>query len=336
MYKRQTFDGAVTPTPTPTPGATVSPITGGGSSTTTYYTVTYVGPNGEALGSESVRSGSTVQKLPVYDGDNPEDTYTWYTDEAHTVVFNPATAIRNNCTLYANIERRDRVVEALQGYQAMKDRKDTATVNVLAGDNVDETLTGAYDSEAKTWWTNDMLSVIVTNDRDRLTDSKGVDYDDIVSGKELKSTYEDVARYVVDNSSSFAAAAVDSSTKFEYVWYFRAMIKTIDAAANDAINAYKDARADGKTTKEQAYENFLTAAVNAVDSSLNKAIEDGEVPEDMKEELKTMALGYVTATLANAGGLATLKDELGALEVDDITVSKLAEMLSASAIYPQN
>lgn len=330
-----TFDEASTPTPTPTPTPNVAPIgPGSNGGQTTYYTVSYVGPDGEDLGSERVKSGSTVKNLPKYEGDDVEEGYTWYTDEARTQVFNPATAIRQNCTLYAKVEKRDRVVEALQGYQAMKGQETAATTNVLSGDAVDATLTGAYDSDAKTWWTNDMLSVIVTNDRNKLEDGDG--YDDVVADKELKSTYEDVARYVVDNSDVFAEAAIDSSSKFEYVWYFRAMIKTIDAAANDAIKAYKDARADGVTTKDQAYANFQEAAVNAVNSSIEQAIADGSVPESMKSDLKVMALGYVAKVLTNAGGLTTLKEELGALEVDAITVEKLAEMLAANAIYPVN
>lgn len=336
------FSEAEAPTPTPTPtSAPIGSLSGGGGSKVS-YTVKYVGPSGEDLGSESVTSGGTLKNIPKYVGGAADEDYIWYLDEAKTEEFNPATAIRKSFTLYAKVNTRDRVVEALRGYQAMKGQKTAATKNVLAGDGVDSSLTDAsYDSTAGKWWTNDMLSVIVTNDRDKRNDSNGVDYTDMVTGSELKSTYEDVVRYVVDNSSvfidasdTFATVPINSTNKLQYVWYFRAMIKTIDAAANDAIKAYKDALADGVTTKEQAFENFKTAAVNAVDSSIEQAIADGTVPEAMKTDLKYMALGYVANVLTNAGGLTVLKEELAALEVDDITVTKLAEMLKASSIYP--
>lgn len=311
--------------PTPTPNVTPSPtpggsIPGGGGTATKKFTVNYV-VGGVTIKSEEVRRGSKIT-APVTD-----KVYEWYTDETLTTLFDTTTGITDDITLYGKvIAERDRVVEALQGYQAMKDKTTSATENVLSADSVNAGQTTAYDEAANTWWTNDMLAVIVSNDLNK--DTTAAAADDIVTGKDLASTYNDVARYVVDKSATFAAADV-TANKLEYVKYFRAMVSTIDKAANDAIDAYKNALTAGKT-KEEAYADFQTAAV----ASLGTALTDESLPDTMKDELKTLALGYVAEVLTNAGGLGTIKTELEKLQVSEITTAKLAEMLNANAIYP--
>ena len=170
-----------------------------------------------------------------------------------------------------------------------------------------------------------MLTVIVTNDKNHLADGE---YDDVVTGKALKSTYEDVARYVVDNSDVFADATVTTATKFEYVSYFRAMVKTIDAAANDAIKAYKDALANGGT-KDAAYDAFKAAAV----VSLANSLEAESLDDEQFADLSAMALAYVAELVTNAGDLSAIKVELEGIGADNLTVDTLATMLDKYLVY---
>ena len=322
------FGAEVTPevTPTPTPESSYPPITGGGGATTTRYTVTYY-LDGASIGSETVVRGNKLNNIPM--GNDGDQGYSWYTDETLTTPFDVNSAITADMSLYAKVETRDRVVEALQGYQAMEGAgTDAKTENALAGDTVDES-TEIYDSTNKTWWTNDMLEVIVTNDKDKLSDTPdGTTYDNVVDGKALYSTYNDVARYVVDNSDYFATAAIDSASKFEFIKYFRAMVSTIDAAANDAIDAYKTALSNGQT-KEEAYEAFQSAAIVSLSESLTNAGLD----DSQKTDLSAMALAYVAELVTKAGDLGSIKTELEELGVDNLNVDTLATMLDKYLIY---
>lgn len=313
-----------TPTPTPAPTQQGGGFSGGGGGTiTTKYTVTFYDVDGTTvLGTVSVVSGGKLSTIPEAPAGK---AYVWYTDATLTEQFDITQSIKSNMNLYAKADR-DRVVEALKGYQATKGQdKATATANVLSADVVDATIEGAHDSDNNKWWTNDMLTVIVTNDKNHLADGE---YDDVVTGKALKSTYEDVARYVVDNSDVFADATVTTATKFEYVSYFRAMVKTIDAAANDAIKAYKDALANGGT-KDAAYEAFKAAAV----VSLANSLEAESLDDEQFADLSAMALAYVAELVTNAGDLSAIKVELEGIGADNLTVDTLATMLDKYLVY---
>lgn len=320
------FEEAVEPTPTPTP--TPAPSVGGGGisggTPAVKYTVTYYDVDGTSvLHTETIVKGKTLNDFPVAPAGK---VYEWYTDSAYTQKFDKTQPITGDMSLYAKTVR-DRVVEALMGYQAAKDLdKATAMTNVFSGDAVDGSISGAYDETADKWWTNDMLAVIVSNDKDHLAD--GASYDDIVTGKALKTTYADVARYVVDNSDAFAAASVTSANKFEYIAYFRAMVKTIDAAANDAISAYKDALTNGKS-KDEAYSAFQAAAV----VSLAASLEAENLDDTRKAELSTIALAYVAGLVEKIGGLDAIKTELSGMAASAITVDWLAGRIDSLLVY---
>lgn len=321
-----------TPTPSPTPSTAPSLIGGGRGSSSTpvpVYTVTVI-VNDEAPITISVESGKTidVSKLP-----KPADStkeYVWHLNTIDGEVFDVTRPITGNITIVAKddeIAERDRVVESLKGYQAMKGRAEEATINVLAADEVDASLTNAF-ADGK-WWTNDMLAVIVTNDRNKLEDNKAdQNYENIVDAKLLDKVYNDVARYVVDNSSVFATANVTSATKFDYVQYFRAMIKTIDAAAEKAVEAYNDELANGGN-RDTAMQKFYAAAATAVVESL--AAEKLE----NNEEIGTLAVSYVAALIEKAGGLGAIDEQLSVNGVNQpATVEQLASMLNAALLYP--
>lgn len=317
--------GGGTGTTTPGGDSTGSgSISGGGSSVK--YTVTYVDEEGNTLGTESVKSGKYPANVPAGDADK---VYRW---EKNDVTVVPGSTAITGTTTFTRYEDRDRVVEALKGYQAMADQgTDVATVNVLSGDAVAEQ-TDAHDHTNDTWWSNDILAVIVTNDNNHLADGE---YDNVVADKVLLPTYDDVARYVVDNSDLFKSASVTITTanKFEYVKLFRAMVTTIDATADAAITAYTDAKTSGTATKEEAYDAFKVAAVTAAASSLNTAIADLDLDDTEKAELVTLALGYVDALAAENGGLADIKDYLESVYGDADFANKVKAEIAGTTIY---
>lgn len=322
------------PEPSTSPSPTVEPIHGGGgSSSVTKYTVTAIVNPGDnqTTATISVERGKTINiaLLPKPDAEN---TYAWYSDAECTTPYDFTKPVTGNVTIYAKdgeVVVRDRVVESLKGYQDMKDKKTEATTNVLSADEVDSTLTDAY-ADGK-WWTNDMISVIVNNDRNKLSDGS---YDAMeTASKPLAPVYNDVARYVVDNSTLFNAGAtgvITSANKFDYVQYFRAMVKTIETSATAAVEAYNTELANGGT-RETAMTKFNAAAVAAVAASLT---EDGLADND---EIKTLALGYVAALIEKAGGMDAID---AALSVDGVnqpaTVDQLATMLNNALLYPKN
>lgn len=328
----ETVVDPVTPTPTPTPSG--GAIAGGGSTVTKKYIVTYKDASDNLLGTEEVVSGKKIANAPVCGGDK---VYEWYTDLACTTAFDINSAIRSDVTIYAKEVVRDRVVEALKAYQAMFDvAGETKVAATIAADVVDSGITGAYDDASKKWWTKDMLSIIVANDKNKLNDGE---FSDVVDEtKAVANIYDDVARYVVDNSSvlNFAGVTINSTTKLEYVKFFRAMVKTIDSALVTAVKEYKDARTAGNVTKEEAYKKFLDGAAEGATNGLADAIaaEGLTLSGEQTAEIITLAVAYVTKIKDNAGGLDKIKAELGAItNLDTLTVDKAAEMIAAKRIY---
>ncbi|MEE0943869.1 MAG: S-layer homology domain-containing protein [Clostridia bacterium] len=277
-----------------------APTQGGGG--TRVFTVTYI-VNGTPR-TEQVAAGKKPVNVPVPSSD-PTKNYEWR-DENNNIIIPADTVIRSNRRFTTDETiRRDRVVESLQAYQAMKDQGTAvATVSALTGDNENPAITpGATDGAD--WWTNDMLQVIVTNDRgyyenDTTKGKTDITVDDAGADKALKPIYDDVARYIVDNYDYFNGATITSSTKLEFVAYFRAMIKTIEAAADEAIKAYVNARKNGGN-RDSAYDAFIGAATSTGQSSLTSAIAD-EYPaatDQRKSDLSVFAIAYVTDMVKN-------------------------------------
>ncbi|MBQ8637230.1 MAG: S-layer homology domain-containing protein [Clostridia bacterium] len=312
---------------------------GGGGGTTpsvVKHTVTYK-IDGNTVASERVENGNRPANIPT-----PEDKsmeYVWI-DEASGITVNPAleeiTGNRIFTTTTITAQKRDRVVESLKGYQAMKGKGlNVKTVNVLSADEVDSSLAEPNSFLSNKWWTNDMLEVIVTNDRDNYADMFDPDKSNVIIGEDevLKPIYDDVARYVVDNNADFETAPIDSTTKRDYVLYFRAMVATIKAAADDAVQAYQDARASGTTTKEAAYELFLAAAVTGATNSLNTSIDAEALGDGKKTELKDLALGYLTLMVEKAGGLGEIKTYLESVYGDPNFDNLVKAKIASTTIY---
>lgn len=317
-----------TPTPTPTTSPTVTPITSGGGSSVRYLVTYYLvdGSSTTKLGEENVASGSTAS-FPEPD-DNTK-AYVWYTDEACTVRADVTAGITAATSFYAKLER-DRVVESLVAYQATKGKADTDATDKDANIKADP------DTMEK-----DMIKIIVTNDNNALGDGAG--YDDITASSPMMDTYRDVARFVVKNSTAFSDATIKSSTKFVYVKYFRAMIKTVDAAADKAIAEYKAALADatGEDRKQAAYNAFLIGAATGANSAIDTAMADESLPNTLKSDIKNMAKDYVGQILLTATGktteaeaLAELKTMLEAKDATSATFdAEVKAMISAKTLF---
>lgn len=310
-------------------GGTTTPsiIQGGGG--TRVFTVTYDVSGTETT--EQVTNGSKPTNVP-----RPPDitkNYQW-TDESGSPIIPGDTVITSDrkFTTDSSEENRDRVVESLKAYQAMKGKgTSVATVNVLNGDTVDISIsTGTDATDGANWWTNDMLQVIVANDRGFYENDSTKGKEDIVASNKLKPIYDDVARYIVDNYAYFADANVTSSTKEEFVGYYRAMVKTIDGAADQAIDAYVNARKNNADTdptndqyKDEAFNAFLTAATDFATGSLGSAIgtEYPSATTERKQSLSIFAAAYVTDMVKNmapAGTADTQKLNAGLAEIKTI------------------
>lgn len=299
------------------------PLQGGGGITPSVvkHTVTYK-VDGNTVASEEVVNGNRPAGVPMPDDKSME--YVWI-DEVSGNPVNPSletiTGDRTFTTTTISAQRRDRVVESLKGYQAMKGKGfNVKTVNVLSADAVDSSLAEPNSFLNNKWWTNDMLEVIVTNDRDNYAEMFTPDKSNVIIGEDevLKPIYDDVARYVVDNNADFETAPIDSTTKRDYVLYFRAMVATIKAAADDAVQAYQTARASGTTSKEDAYDIFLLAAVTGATNSLNTSIDAEALGDEKKAALATLATGYLTKmveSMAPAGTVAGQKFSAGLGEI---------------------
>lgn len=308
-------------------GGTTTPsiIQGGGG--TRIFTVKYIVNGVEQT--EQVASGSKPTNVP-----RPSDTtkdYVW-TDENGAPIIPNDKIITSDCTFTTDTstKNRDRVVESLRAYQAMKNKgANTATVNALTADLVDSSITTNATDGTK-WWTNDMLQVIVTNDRGFYENDTTKGKDDIVVSKTLKPIYDDVARYIVDRYSYFADATVTSANKSEFVSYYRAMVKTIDAAADAAVDAYVTARKNNADTapnnnryKDEAFEAFLTAATSTGASSLSNAL-DTEYPAvtaERKQSLSIFAQAYVSDMVKNmapSGTAENLRLNAGLAEIKTV------------------
>lgn len=283
----------VTPTPTPTPSGSLS---GGGGSSAIKYTVTFYdmtsGTKTE-ISTQSVVSGKTA----TFPDASDLKTYVWYTDEACTAKADLTASITAATSFYAKAER-DRVLEALSSYYATKTTGDESTkinANIKADDASKE---------------KDMIKIIVTNDNNALGDGA---FDAVLTDTTMMDTYRDVARYAIRNSTAFSDATIATSSKLLYVKYFRAMIKTVDAAADKAIAEYKTALANGSTA-QAAFNLFLTAAVVEANSAVDAAMTAEGLPAEYKANIKTTAENYVSALMVAATGKTDEAEQLAALK----------------------
>ncbi len=259
----------------------------------------------EPTTSVRVRSGNKVDEedIPKYDGDVEGGVYLWYDRNAEEMaIVNPAEVEITEDTDFEAIVDIDRVIIALNTYKAMKGQGTGVTTTDVFFFNMRQTTDGYVDGndahnnehglENNVWWITDVMEVIVTNDNNHVLDGEytGVSiFNEDGSIKPLYRIYDDVARYVVDNNDDFATAEINSTTKHEYVKFFRAMVRTIDAAAENAAQAYDNARKNNGD-KESAFAEFKQLAVLKTASSLVNALKEEGVDNDA---LADLAIGYV-------------------------------------------
>ncbi len=332
------------------------PIISGGSSTV-YYKVTYdVDGDGNSANDpwENVASGSYPQSVPVPDGSNTygaAGAYVW-TGENDTIVNPKEVPITQATTFIARLDY-DRVIISLQAYQAMKGQgRDVATVNTLTQAPYNNSTTGfdAGETDAhvgqhqgdNTWWTTDMLEIIVTNDKDHLSDSDKNYQDMSVTGATLYEIYDDVARYVVDNSTEFDLQ-ITAANKLTYVKFFRAMVKTINDSAVYAAEAYWNVMADGKQSGDKAiaYNEFKQNAVLGAVSALDSALTAEQVDNDALGGVGGLALSYVADLYTKADDVpeVTLKAALETMYTAangnlDAFKTAVAAYIAQNHIYP--
>lgn len=212
-------------------------------------------------------------------------------------------------------EERDRVVEALQGYQS-------GNYDVLAGD------TGYYI---------DMLGVILSNDGNEDFDTKGSQtayaenakavLDTIIEADKfdkLRDINKNVIQYVIANNETLRTASIDTDTKKEYVLYFRAMVNVIDQAALAAIDVYGD---DSFVGADAKFEEFSTnRAPQIIVYMFNNYPELTD--SDMKNAIQGMALYYCTALFTKGQQDATnIKDQLEKVAADGLTYEEFIAIL---------
>lgn len=283
------------------------PLQGGGTPSVVKYTVTYIIGTNEPL-TEEVVSGSKPVNVPTPDSE-PTKNYEWRDGVTNEVVIPGNVEITSNRTFVTDgtMVDRDRVVESLQAYQRMKNQGEgVATISALTNDVPNDTITPGATNGTE-WWTNDMLQVIVTNDRNfHLVNI--ANNGDIVNGKTLKPIYDDVARYVVDHYDYFTSQTITSENKAEFVGFFRAMIGTIERAADAAVEAYVNARKnnvdadpDNNQYKDKAFRDFLAAATDEGGSSLIEALTEEwpTVTAEQKTSLSIHAAAYVKEMVEN-------------------------------------
>jgi len=227
-------------------------------------------------------------------------------------------------------DSRDRVVESLTDYQ--NDLTNASSSRKIANDTRNHGIS------------NDMIKVIVTNDgmvtfddsAVQTKDSKNVDsalpglglenndaldiddyYDD------LYLVYEDVIKYVLDNKADYKSATIDTATKEKYVLLFRAMVETINGAADAAVKVYNDPANSGKTADDK-FNLFKIEAGNNTTAALNDNLSTLDATE--KAAIVDLAVAYVTDLFnANNANRGEIRDALAAAGTLDVEV--LAEII---------
>ena len=212
-------------------------------------------------------------------------------------------------------EERDRVVEALKGYQS-------GNYDVLAGD---------------TGYLTDMLGVILSNDGNKDFDTEGSQtayaknaqavLDTIIDADKfdmLRDINENVIQYVIAKNETLRKAPIDTDTKKEYVLYFRAMVNVIDQAALAAIDVYDN---DSFVGADAKFEEFSKSCVPQI--VVNMFANYPELEDDaMKTNIKTEAVNYCTALFNNGQQDATnIKDQLEEVAADELTYEEFIAIL---------
>lgn len=229
-------------------------------------------------------------------------------------------------------DSRDRVVESLADYQ-----------NGLTNDSGTRKVA---NDQSRHGISNDMLKVILTNDGMTTFDKDAVQTKDAARVAAsytgmmttLKDTdshyatlfpiYEDVIRYVLVNNTTLKNATVTTENKADYVYLFRAMVTTVNEAANAACAVYNDSANATKSAQER-YDLFQVAATKAVGDAL--AAYEAELSDATKAEftnIKTLATNYCLALFTSSkSDKDSLKADLENVAVGEMNVNKFVGFL---------
>ena len=230
-------------------------------------------------------------------------------------------------------ESRDRVVESLKDYQAGK--TNSSADRAVANDERNHGIS------------NDMLKVILTNDGMTTFDAAAVQTKDssrvaasyTAMMTALKDTdrhysalfpiYEDVIRYVMANNATLKGAAVATDNKADYVYLFRAMVTTVNEAANAACAVYNDP-ANATKSADDRYNLFQTEATKAVADAL--AACEANLSAGTKAEfasIKTMATNYCLALFTSSkNDKENLKADLAGVQAGEMNINKFVGFLN--------
>lgn len=224
---------------------------------------------------------------------------------------------------------RDRVAESLNDYR--NDLLNNSSARKIADDN---TKYGISDDMLKVVLTNDGMNTFrdSENNQAKYADRVNTVYNSLKDGlgdkdnyyDNLYAVYEDVITAVLaDTTLNYKSGSdITTATKEKYVLLFRAMVKTINSAADTAITVYNAAENASKSADEK-FDIFKTEAINNTTSILNTDLTDFETTE--KQNIATCAAAYITAIFNANKGNATLKGDLTA--AGTLTIESFATIL---------
>ena len=228
-------------------------------------------------------------------------------------------------------ESRDRVVESLKDYQS-------GLLNANSSRKIasDKSYYGVSNDMLKVVLTNDGMNTFDATEAKQAKDAKNVDtvYESIKASlgdkggyydnANLYKVYEDVITAVLaDTTLDYKNASIATDTKKKYVELFRAMVKTVNGAADAAVTIYNDPANAGKTNDEK-FELFKTEAINSTTSILNDSLTSFDSTE--KTNIASCATKYVTDLFNSNRGNETLQADLAAIST--MTIENFAAVLA--------
>lgn len=183
---------------------------------------------------------------------------------------------------------------------------------------------------------SDPVEIVIANDGMEIDDitspqaskaDQGKAVLDTLIDERLSPVYEDVAKYVVNESTALQDfPKFETANKKEFVVYFRAMVKVVDVAAQSAVDIYNDPK---YTTADAKYNAFIVDTPNDVIEKIDEVLEDAAITDSgFKNEIKTQAVAYCLAMFtAGEDDKDSIKDQLAAAG-GTLTIDLLATILA--------
>lgn len=251
----------------------------------------------------------------------------------YTINFEKVSGQTGSLTGGGRREYRDRVAQSLKDYQDGKTNK-----------SIDRKIA---DDKTKLNISDDMLKVILTNDGmtnftfsgaqmdnaqdvDTVYDSLKADLGDknsYINNENFYAIYENVIQYLMDknnsNSKEWREATVTTANKKEYVQLFRAMVTTINEAANKAVELYNSGAHTGDDAGALYYNEFILVVPDIINTAIGKY--EG-LDADEQNIAETNAKNYCFKVFSEASS-QSIKDDLAG-SVGSLTAEKFAEILN--------